>query len=222
MNAAEYVLAGGLAVAGPDKPAIVSGDGSVTYGELTVRASRLAAALREAGMNPGDRVAMLMLDHSDLVALYLAIIAAGGVAITLSTRATSDDLRHILAIVRPFAVVAESDLAPAVAAGMAPGAKLFLRERHVRSWVQRSETEFVPCARKPNDPAYWVMTSGTTGQPKAVEHRHDNVSCVHGLSRAEPRCHGRRSFLPDLAPQFRLRAGRDVRRPTAWCHPHPS
>ena len=48
MNAAEYVLAGGLAVAGPDKPAIVSGDGSVTYGELTVRASRLAAALREA------------------------------------------------------------------------------------------------------------------------------------------------------------------------------
>jgi acyl-CoA synthetase (AMP-forming)/AMP-acid ligase II len=182
MNAAEYVLAGGLAVAGPDKPAIVSGDGSVTYGELTVRVSRLAAALREIGMNPGDRVAMLMLDHSDLVALYLAIIAAGGVAITLSTRATSDDLRHILAIVRPFAVVAESDFAPAVAAGMAPGAKLFLRERHVQSWVQRSETEFVPCARKPNDPAYWVMTSGTTGQPKAVEHRHDNVcACTPSL-----------------------------------------
>ena len=103
----------------------------MTYGELAVRVSRFAAALREAGMNPGDRVAMLMLDHSDLVALYLAIIAAGGVAITVSTRATSDDLRHILAIVRPFAVVAESDFAPAVAAGMAPGAKLFLRQRHL-------------------------------------------------------------------------------------------
>ena len=125
MNAAEYVLAGGLAVVGPDKPAIVSGDGSVTYGELALRVSRFAAALREAGMNPGDRVAMLMLDHSDLVALYLAIITAGGVAITVSTRATSDDLRHILAIVRPFAVVAESDFAPAVAAGMAPGENCF-------------------------------------------------------------------------------------------------
>jgi 3-hydroxybenzoate/4-hydroxybenzoate---CoA ligase len=187
MNAAEYVLAGGLAVAGPDKPAIVGGVGSVTYGELALRVSRFAAALREAGMNPGDRVAILMLDHSDLVALYLAIIAAGGVAITVSTRATSDDLRHILAIVRPFAVVAESDFAPVVAAGMATGAKLFLRERDVQSWAQRSETEFVPCARKPDDPAYWVMTSGTTGQPKAVEHRHDNVcACtdylVHSLA----------------------------------------
>jgi non-ribosomal peptide synthetase component F len=78
MNAADYVLAGGLTVAGPEKPAIVSGDGSVTYGELALRVSRFAAALREAGMNPGDRVAMLMLDHSDLVALYLAIIAARG------------------------------------------------------------------------------------------------------------------------------------------------
>jgi 3-hydroxybenzoate/4-hydroxybenzoate---CoA ligase len=187
MNAAEYVLTGGLAAAGPDKPAIVSGEGSVSYGALSVRVSRFAAALREAGMNPGDRVAMLMLDHADLVACYLATIAGGGVAITVSTRATNDDLRDILAIVRPFAVVTENGLAPAVTTAAAPGAKLFLRERDLQSWLQRPETEFAPCARRPDDPAYWVMTSGTTGQPKAVEHRHDNVrACtdylVHGLA----------------------------------------
>ena len=152
-----------------------------------MRVSRFAAALRESGLKPGDRVAILMLDHPDLVVLYLAIIAAGGIAITVSTRATSDDLRHILAIVRPFAVVAESAFVPAVAAGMTPETKLFLRERDVQSWAERSETEFEPCARRPDDPAYWVMTSGTTGQPKAVEHRHDNVrACtdylVHGLA----------------------------------------
>jgi acyl-coenzyme A synthetase/AMP-(fatty) acid ligase len=175
MNAAKYVLAGGLAAVGPDKPAVVKGGESVSYGDLAVRVSRFAAALREAGMKPGDRVAMLMLDHADLVSVYLAIIAAGGVAITVSTRATSDDLRHMLAIVRPFAVIAESDFAPAVTACMAPSVKLFLRQRHLRSWLQRSETDFVPCVRRPDDPAYWVMTSGTTGQPKAIEHRHDNV-----------------------------------------------
>ena len=64
-------------------------------------------------MKPGDRVALFMLDHADLVSVYLAVIAAGGVAIAVSTRATSDDLRHILAIIRPFAVIAENDFAPA-------------------------------------------------------------------------------------------------------------
>lgn len=184
MNAAKYVLAGGLAVVGPHKPAVVNGGESTSYGDLAVRVSRFAGALREAGMKPGDRVALFMLDHADLVSMYLAVIAAGGVAVAVSTRATGDDLRHILAIIRPFAVIAESDFAPAITTGMAPNAKLFLRQRHLRSWMQRSETEFVPCVRRPDDPAYWVMTSGTTGQPKAVEHRHDNVfACTDYLVR---------------------------------------
>ena len=144
MNAAKYVLAGGLAVVGPHKPAVVNGGESISYGDLAVRVSRFAGALREAGMKPGDRVALFMLDHADLVSMYLAVIAAGGVAVAVSTRATGDDLRHILAIIRPFAVIAESDFAPAIMAGMAPNAKLFLRQRHLRSWMQRSETEFVP------------------------------------------------------------------------------
>ena len=184
MNAAKHVLAGGLAVVGPHKPAVVNGGESTSYGDLAVRVSRFAGALREAGMKPGDRVALFMLDHADLVSMYLAIIAAGGVAVAVSTRATGDDLRHILAIIRPFAVIAESDFAPAITTSMAPNAKLFLRQRHLRSWMQRSETEFVPCVRRPDDPAYWVMTSGTTGQPKAVEHRHDNVfACTDYLVR---------------------------------------
>ena len=84
MNAASYVL-GGLAIAGPAKPAIVSGDDSVMHGELAVRVARFAAALREAGLDPGDRVALLMRDHADHVAFYLAVIAAGGIAMTAST-----------------------------------------------------------------------------------------------------------------------------------------
>jgi non-ribosomal peptide synthetase component E (peptide arylation enzyme) len=67
MNAAEYVLAGGLAVAGVDKSAIVSDDECVSYGELAVRVARLTAALREAGMHPGDRVAILMCRRSSPV-----------------------------------------------------------------------------------------------------------------------------------------------------------
>lgn len=186
MNAANYVL-DGVAIAGPTKPAIVSGNDSVTHGELAVRVARFAAALREAGLNPGDRVALLMRDHADHVAFYLAVIAAGGIAMTASTRATSEELRRTLAIVRPFAVVTESEFEPAVTIAMASGERLFLRERELKSWLnKRSETQFVAVERGPDDPAFWVMTSGTTGEPKAVEHRHDNVAActdylVHGL-----------------------------------------
>ena len=63
MNAAKYVLAGGLAVVGPHKPAVVNGGESTSYGDLAVRVSRFAGALREAGMKPGDRAALFMLDH---------------------------------------------------------------------------------------------------------------------------------------------------------------
>ena len=187
MNAVEYVLAGGRAVGGPDRPAIVTADECLTYGDLAARVGRFAAALREAGIKPGDRVAILMLDHADLVSLYLAVMAAGGVAVTVSTRASAHDLQHVFGIVRPFAVIIEEEFAETVTANVPPNAKLMLRQRDLAAWKQRPETDFAPCARKPDDAAYWVMTSGTTGLPKAVEHRHDNVrACtdylVHGLA----------------------------------------
>ena len=87
VNAAQHVLGGGLAIAGPGKIAILSDDESVCYGKLVVRVGRYAAALLDAGMLPGDRVALIMLDHADLVASYFAVIAAGAIAVTLSTRA---------------------------------------------------------------------------------------------------------------------------------------
>ena len=86
MNAAEHVLMGGLRVAGIEKPAVVCSQESLTYGALTVRVSQFTAALRGAGLCPGDRVAMLMLDTPDLVVLHLAVMAAGGVAVAVSTR----------------------------------------------------------------------------------------------------------------------------------------
>ena len=184
VNAAQHVLGGGLAIAGPDKIAIVSDEESVSYGELVVRVSRYAAALLDGGMLPGDRVALIMLDHADLVASYFAVIVAGGIAVTLSTRATQDDLQHIFAIVRPFAVITEREFVPD-AASLTPTAALILRERDLRLWMQRSETSFFASDRRPDDPAYWVMTSGTTGRLKAVEHRHSNVlACTDYLTHA--------------------------------------
>jgi benzoate-CoA ligase len=178
MNAVEQSLLHGLAVSGMDAPAVVSDGETLTYGALTTRVSRFTAALRAAGLGPRDRIAMQMLDTPDLVALHLAVLAAGGVSVPISTRASAGELRHTLAIIEPATMVVDGEFAE-VAAGSIGAAtqttKLILRERELLAWKARTETELVTYPREPSDPAFWVMTSGTTGQPKAVEHRHANV-----------------------------------------------
>jgi benzoate-CoA ligase len=178
MNAVEHCLLHGLAVSGADAPAVVSAGESLTYGALTARVSRFAAALRAAGLGPRDRVAMQMIDTPDLVALHLAVLTAGGVAVPISTRAGTEELRQTLAIIEPTMMVVDEEFAAGAAAsiGAATAAtKLVLRERELFAWKARPETELVPDPRGPSDPAFWVMTSGTTGQPKVVEHCHANV-----------------------------------------------
>jgi 3-hydroxybenzoate/4-hydroxybenzoate---CoA ligase len=46
----------------------------------------------------------------------------------------------------------------------------------LREWKSHHAGPLNPVPRKPEDPAFWVMTSGTTGEPKAVEHHHGTVS----------------------------------------------
>src|SRR5260370_4096477 len=105
MNAVEYSLLHGLAVWGADAPAVVSAGESLTYGALTARVGRFAAALLAAGLRPCDRVAMQMIDTPDLVALHLAVLAAGGVSVPISTRANGEELRQTLAIIAPVMMV---------------------------------------------------------------------------------------------------------------------
>ena len=178
MNAAEYCLLQGLKVAGPAHPALVSAEESLSYGALTARVAKYAAALRERGVRPGDRVAMVMLDTPDIVALHHAAIATGAIAAALSNRASVEELKQILAIVRPHTLVAEEEFAETVKTAVAaasPATEVLSRQYDLRVWKGRPETELVVTPRRPTDPAFWVMTSGTTGTPKAVEHQHDNV-----------------------------------------------
>jgi acyl-coenzyme A synthetase/AMP-(fatty) acid ligase len=178
MNAVEYCLLHGLEVAGSEHPALISAGETLSYAALEQRVSRFAAGLREAGVGVGDRVGMLMLDTPDLVAMHLASMAVGAIAVAISSRASPEELEQILAIVRPVALVIDGEFAevavPAVAKVL-PRTRLIRRERDLAVWKSKSAAPLIPVPRQPGDPAFWVMTSGTTGAPKAVEHCHRNV-----------------------------------------------
>jgi acyl-coenzyme A synthetase/AMP-(fatty) acid ligase len=178
MNAVEYCLLHGLKFAGAAHPALLSAGEVLSYGALERRVSQFAAGLRELGVGTSDRVGMLMLDTPDLVAMHLAAMAAGGIAVAVSSRAGPEELEQILAIVRPAVLVIDAEFEEFVAAAIAAVSsrtKLIRRDRELAAWKSVPAAPLVPAQRKPNDPAFWVMTSGTTGVPKAVEHHHRNV-----------------------------------------------
>jgi acyl-coenzyme A synthetase/AMP-(fatty) acid ligase len=179
MNAVEYCLLNGLAVSGPEHPAILSEGESLSYGVLVARVAQFAAGLRRAGVRPGDRVGLLMLDTPDTVAMYLSIMAVGGVTVAMSNRAGPAELQQIFTVVRPVIVVADAefvDAANKASADAATDTKLLRRDRELAAWKSEPVGTLEILPREPSDPAFWVMTSGTTGAPKAVEHCHGNVA----------------------------------------------
>ena len=82
------------------------------YAEFTARARRLARALRDLGLRPGDRVATLAWNHSQHLEAYFGIPLAGGVLHTLNLRLHADELAYIVAHAEDRIVLVDECLLP--------------------------------------------------------------------------------------------------------------
>src|SRR5215831_18944756 len=80
----------------PTKTAVVCRDQRFTYTQLADRVARLAGALRQAGVKPGDRVAFLSLNCHRLLEAYYGVLEAGAVLLALNIRLAPDELAYIL------------------------------------------------------------------------------------------------------------------------------
>src|ERR687887_1565915 len=79
-----------------NRVAMVSGDVRLTYAETWSRCRRLAGALSQLGVQPGDRVAILALNSHQYLEVYMAVPAAGGVVVALNTRPAAPEIRYFL------------------------------------------------------------------------------------------------------------------------------
>ena len=95
-NAAEWFVARHVREGRGERTAVVWDGGALDYAALDEAVRRRAAALLEAGLHPGDRVALLLPDGPELLALFWASLAAGGVAVPLNTLLHEDEVRAIL------------------------------------------------------------------------------------------------------------------------------
>lgn len=150
------------AAARPLAVAVREPDGERTYAELNGAVDAAAAALHASGVRPGDRVVLLAEPSADAIAIIVGILRAGAVAVPLGTRLTTREIGLAVAEVKPALLVRDESLADLGCGHGAPDvgpADLLARA---------GGAERRGVGLDPEAPAVAVLTSGTTGRPKAA------------------------------------------------------
>ncbi|WP_137702813.1 malonate--CoA ligase [Marimonas lutisalis] len=150
----------------------------ITYGELFTGAERLAARLIDAGVKPGDRVAVQVEKTIEAVQLYVGTVLAGGVFLPLNTAYTASEVEYFLSDATPAVVVCdparEVEIAP-----LAGAARVFTLDGTGQGTLTADLSEapdFKPVARGADDLAAILYTSGTTGRSKGAMLSHRNLA----------------------------------------------
>jgi fatty-acyl-CoA synthase len=169
----------------PDATAIVFGDRRSTYRALDDRVTRLAHALRELGVSPGDRVALLSANHPAYLEALFATGLLGAVLVPLNARLAAPEVVYALTdssacVLIHSAALVEVATSSASQAGISkrvvldgdpdPGAVGY------ETIIAAASTDRIDVAVRREDPCFIMYTSGTTGYPKGVVLTHDTVT----------------------------------------------
>jgi long-chain acyl-CoA synthetase len=171
----------------PDAAALVSRRQRWTWRKLDDVSSRLASNYLDLGLQPGDRVASLMPNRTELLVHYLACMKGGLVAMPLNYRYMAPEIDHALAVGGARILLAHEerseDLAASKLACKLPLGRISYDddgESGSPSFKSLSEgglgRAFAP--PKPEDPAIIFFTSGSTGKPKGVCHSFETLGWV--------------------------------------------
>lgn len=155
----------------PDKPAIRSGEVSVSYRELDLRTRKIAAALQQRNCKPGDRVAIILPKSLETFVLFLGILRAGCVAVPIATEHPDDSVARILNASDPALVIVEQTREMAGAIEYAQESFGPNNAGSLGGRIRGTDQEnWVPVDLGPDADALLLFTSGTTGNPKGVLH----------------------------------------------------
>ncbi len=167
-----------------DSRLLIQADRSeVTGSAFHALIARAANALRAAGVQPGDRVAVQIAKSPEALAIYAATVAIGAAFLPLNTAYTPPEVGYFLDNATPRLFLCE----PAKAASMAEVARhstlMTLESKGGGSFgadMSAAASDFTPEGRAPSDLAAILYTSGTTGRSKGAMLTHANL-----LSNAE-------------------------------------
>ena len=166
-----------------DKTAFIDTARNLTYGELRDATARMGPLLARMGIEPENRIGLVLLDTVDFPILFWGAIRAGIVPVLMNTRLTVDQYRYLLEDSRAKAVFVSTALLPLVqeAALDLPNLKAIVVVGGGPTSMLRLDTLLAaenegsaPARTSADEVAYWLYSSGTTGSPKGVMHVHSS------------------------------------------------
>ncbi|HEY3817754.1 MAG TPA: benzoate-CoA ligase family protein [Polyangiaceae bacterium] len=182
-NAAVDFIDGHVGAGRASKRAFVDDERALTYGELAEGVARVGSALLGLGVLPEQRVAMCMLDSVDFPCVFWGAIKAGLVPVPLNTLLTTPDYAFMLRDCRARALVVSDALhdkvAPAAAAS--PYLRHLVRTSELPALLAAAAPQLDAAATCPDDVAFWLYSSGSTGAPKGAVHLHANLTATAEL-----------------------------------------
>lgn len=148
----------------------------ITYGQVGERVAQLQETLVSAGLNPGDKVAILSSNMPNWGISYFAVTTAGYVAVPILPDFTTEDLDRIIEHSETKALLVSDKLFNKVSKTTTDRLNIVIRTKNLSIISQRVKEQGSTAIPKPEDLAAIIYTSGTTSSPKGVMLSHYNIS----------------------------------------------
>ena len=195
-NATADFVDGNVARGLGDKIAFTDTERALTYGALQTGTCRFANALRALGLREENRLILLCHDSVDHPIAFWGTIRAGIIPIPINTLLTAEQYAYLFADSRAAATVVAAPLArtvvsirdrlPCLRAVIVVGASAKDRAElrdvlYFEDVLREAEPKSVTAPTMSDEVAFWMYTSGSTGDPKAVKHVHTSLMATARL-----------------------------------------
>ena len=182
-NAAVEILDKQVAAGIADRPAILFGEEAWTYADLLDRSNRIAEVLTEDyAFVPGERVILRSGNHPMLIAAWLGVLKAGGIAITTMPVLRERELVYMTGKAKVRFAISHANLADDIEKAKAASPDLehilYFAGDGTNTLEQAMESktgQFANVDTAADDPAIIGFTSGSTGTPKGTLHFHRDL-----------------------------------------------
>jgi benzoate-CoA ligase family protein len=173
---ADYFLDARVAEGRGDRPALLTGGGTLTYRGVQDLANRFGHVLAAAGVQPEHRVILALPDGPEYVGALFGTLKLGAVVVMLNPDLPAADVEYFLEYTRARAAVVHRDGAGPflVAAGRrsSPASVLVVGDPAFEATLAAASPALETFPTHRDDTAIWLFSGGTTGRPKAVLQSH--------------------------------------------------